>query len=673
MRLSLVCLCAVGAALATGCARNKDEVRVVKLRIDGVHKVSRSDLANGLALKHTPWWNFRKHRVFDELLIDGDRQRILRYYYARGYYNAEVTKSEVVPRKNKRKVEIHFKVDEGPATKLQNVLITGVEDLEPAANKAIEKLQLTLRPSQIFVHQRYLDLKERLIGALKDRGYPWADVDGQVYVDRASNLADVQLTLQPGPLSTIGDIEVVRSRPVERDPNAPAGTFRVGRVLEPSKQVAPELVREVFGVTQGSRFKLEDIELGRGKVTQLGVFSTVNLSYRTDPEHDDVVNIRLRVTDASLHELRLGGGFGIEALRNEVRLQLLYTKRNFFGGLRTFEMRLRPAYVVVPAVWQKIVRHGPAVTSDFVFTQPRLGYLTKLQATVGYDLGVEYAYQYHGPRAQLAMSRLLWRDRVQLGLSYNIQYLDFFATAPQILQDATQAGTMYGYTDPYRLAWLQQDFRVDLRDNVFDPRKGGYFEMIFEEGGPFTGSAFLYEKMKIGLRGYAPLGSRVVLAGRVEFGQLWSQGSEGTPITRRMVLGGGTTHRGFSEGRLSPQLPVTGGPALPIGGDQSVLFSLEARVDLVKLAGSMLAAAAFVDAGDVAAARRDTASGFAQNIDMRLLHTAVGGGLRYRTPIGTVRADVGVRVNRLSESTDGRLNPDPGSRVAFHISLAEAF
>lgn len=76
MRLSLVCLCAVGAALATGCARNKDEVRVVKLRIDGVHKVSRSDLANGLALKHTPWWNFRKHRVFDELLIEIGRAHV---------------------------------------------------------------------------------------------------------------------------------------------------------------------------------------------------------------------------------------------------------------------------------------------------------------------------------------------------------------------------------------------------------------------------------------------------------------------------------------------------------------------------------------------------------------------------------------------------------------------
>ena len=53
---------------------------------------------------------------------------------------------------------------------------------------------------------------------------------------------------------------------------------------------------------------------------------------------------------------------------------------------------------------------------------------------------------------------------------------------------------------------------------------------------------------------------------------------------------------------------------------------------------------------------------------------AVGGGLRYKTVIGTIRADIGVRVNRTAPcETDGTPNPDPGSRVAFHISIGESF
>ena len=666
---------AVGCVLVAlgACAQPPGELRVAKLRIEGVHNVDRRELVNGLALQPTRWWSFRKHRIFDELLIDGDRDRILRYYQAHGYFNAEVTGVETVPRSDKRSLEVVFVVEEGPPTKLEDIRVTGADDLPDEASAAIEAQQLKMRADQRFVHARYLEFKDRLLGVLKERGYAWATVEGAVHVDRSSNLADIDVALTPGRESTISEIEVMRAPPAEKDPGSSVGAFRIGRPLEAEQQVDPRLIENRFGITPGRRFRWSDLEEGHGRVMQLGVFSTVMLSYRQDPAHVDRIIVRLRVTDTSLHELRLGGGIGIEAQRNELRLQLLYIKRNFLGGLRTLELRVRPAYVVVPAVWAPIVRHGPALQSDLVFTQPELGVLSRLQLTLGYDVGVEHAYQYHGPRTQIAIARLLWHDRISLSLAYNFQFLDFFATSPEILSDPTHAGTMYGYLDPYRLAWLQQDFRIDGRDSVFDPRRGGYGEISFEEGGPYTGSAFTYEKMRIGARGYAPLGSRVVLAGRIEFAQIWSQGQDGSPITRRLALGGGSSHRGFSEGRLAPQVPVARGAPLPIGGDQSLLASLDLRVDLVRLAGNMLAAAAFVDAGDVGAARGDTVSGWARGVDIAHLHCAVGSGLRYRTPIGTVRADVGVRLNRLSARSYGRPNPDPGDRIAFHISLAEAF
>ena len=61
------------------------------------------------------------------------------------------------------------------------------------------------------------------------------------------------------------------------------------------------------------------------------------------------------------------------------------------------------------------------------------------------------------------------------------------------------------------------------------------------------------------------------------------------------------------------------------------------------------------------------------NLDLTKLHVAVGGGLRYRTIIGTIRFDLGVRLNRLEELTDTLENPDPGQRIAYHISIGESF
>jgi outer membrane protein assembly factor BamA len=168
----------------------------------------------------------------------------------------------------------------------------------------------------------------------------------------------------------------------------------------------------------------------------------------------------------------------------------------------------------------------------------------------------------------------------------------------------------------------------------------------------------------------------------VQFGQIFTQGDLGSPITRRFYLGGPSSHRGFNYNRLSPQVPsgLKGVDPIPIGGDQMLLAQLELRLNLFRLAGNWLAMAAFTDGGDVAAPScgtvecRQMIGNVPSSIDIANLHWAVGGGLRYKTVIGTVRLDVGVRVNRLSPfEPNGEPNPDPNQPVAVHISVGEAF
>jgi len=211
-------------------------------------------------------------------------------------------------------------------------------------------------------------------------------------------------------------------------------------------------------------------------------------------------------------------------------------------------------------------------------------------------------------------------------------------------------------------------------------------------------------------RFYIPAGKRVTFAGRVQFGFMFDQGDKGSPITRRLYLGGPDSHRGFNFNRLSYQVPA-GCPAvitqgigrscstkytlqpIPIGGDESFLVQGEIRVNIVKLAGNWLGFAAFIDGGDVSEPHVSAGTtkppalvGAQSGIDYSNLHWAAGGGLRYHTIIGTIRFDLGVRLNRLGACTDGGVadllthqcsagvpNPDPGQRFAYHISVGEAF
>ena len=101
---------------------------------------------------------------------------------------------------------------------------------------------------------------------------------------------------------------------------------------------------------------------------------------------------------------------------------------------------------------------------------------------------------------------------------------------------------------------------------------------------------------------------------------------------------------------------------IPLGGDASLLGSADLRLRVFGLFGYWLSLIGFFDAGDVVSD--------IDRLDLSRLHLAVGGSLEYATPVGSIRVGVGVRLNRLEDTGD---NPDPGQRIAFHLTLGGAF
>lgn len=651
---------------AAGCAHEAAEGRpwVHDVVLRGVHQVSGRELRHRLAIVETSWNPLAQRRYLDPFTVDDDRVRIESYYRARGYYGAKVTFAEVVPRKGGASVDVRFTIGEGLPTRINELLLFGIDDIEEPARTRSRKLDLFR--GDLFDDDLYVTQKESLAQTLEELGHPWAKVEGSVAVDRDQRLASIRLTATPGPWAAFDGIDV-------RDLSA--GTSGSASKIDPA------LVAGSAGVERGEPFSLRAMDAARGKTYGLGVFSSVRASWEAVPGRPDRVRLVLTVKESTRSELRLGVGLGLESQRNEARVQAIYQRRNFLGGLRTLQLKIAAAYVAIPSVWD-LHRHGPAGTVEAMLTQPTISFLSQVQWTVGYDVGVDYAYQFHGPRTSLGVLRLLARDRISLGLSYNFQLLEFFHTDAVILDDPAQAGRLFGYVDPYRLGWLQEDLSLDLRDTPVDARRGVYLKFSGEEGGVYAGGAFTYEKLSGEARGYLPLGSRVVVAARVEGGHIYTQGELGSPITRRFFLGGPSSHRGFNYDRLSVQVPsgLPGSPPLPVGGDEMFLGQAEVRVNLARLLGSWLSTAIFVDAGDVAAPSCGPSgcallpAGASTTINFSRLHWAVGGGLRYRTVIGTFRADVGVRLNRTTAfEPDGTPNPDPGQRVAFHLSIGEAF
>lgn len=699
LRGALLC-CAV---LFSSCAKSTGPYRpwVHKVYFHGVRKIKEKDLREKTAVVQSSWFPLLPKKYLDHPMVaEADRERITTYYQTRGFFSTKVVKVQVTPyKRNPQKplsdpeslvaVDVHYTIEEGTPTKLKTLSIEGLEPLgaEAAAVKSVVKI----KPEQTFEHEPYLYSKEALLYALRLRGYAFARISlADVAVERDAHTAAVHLVLDPGRPAVIGTGTV-------------SGTVKVD---------AQALLKHA-AIPTGDPYRPAIFEGIQGSLYSLGLFSTVRVEPQQNPTQPDVADVQIAVTEGPHRELRLGVGFGIESLRTEVHGEGLYTQRRFWGGLRTLQLTLQPGYAALPAVWARpIYRHGPMLMFKAELTQPDIwGPHSTLSLSLSYDVGVEYAYQYHGPSLRIGITRGFWRDRIRLGVAYNFQFLDFFNPDASIANNPSESGSRFGFVDPYRLGYLQQSGTLDLRDNSVAARRGFYLSMIAEEGGVYAGSAFDYQKLMPEARGYIPLGSRVTVAMRLLFGHIFVQGDLGSPITQRFYLGGPNSHRGFTYNRLSYQVcsgtplppkssdgmtvpivpiatrqPCNSDPAgfadfrrVPIGGDQMLLGQLELRVGIVRLFDNWLSLAAFADAGDVSAPHSSCASGkcppvaYADIIDIRKLHVAVGGGLRYRTIIGTIRFDLGVRLNRLSIVEDGIENPDPGDRIAYHLSIGESF
>ena len=126
------------------------------------------------------------------------------------------------------------------------------------------------------------------------------------------------------------------------------------------------------------------------------------------------------------------------------------------------------------------------------------------------------------------------------------------------------------------------------------------------------------------------------------------------PASERFFAGGDTTVRGFALDQLGAPDTIDR-DGFPIGGGGLVILNAEVRVPV----RGGLGVVGFIDSGNV----------FARTSDINLwrLRSSVGFGIRYKSPIGPIRVDVGIKARRYE--TAGRRE----SASEFHISLGQAF
>jgi len=215
-----------------------------------------------------------------------------------------------------------------------------------------------------------------------------------------------------------------------------------------------------------------------------------------------------------------------------------------------------------------------------------------------------------------------------------------------------------------RLSTIATNLTRDTRDNPLDAHKGILQTVEIDLSSSKLGSSVNFAKLTSQAAYYRPIFHNIVWANSIRIGLAQPFLNSRVPLSEAFFTGGGNTLRGFPLDGAGPQRQVqvcSSGSStdcsyiqVPSGGNEQLIFNSEARIPLPIKKG--LGMVVFYDGGNVfpRVGFHDFASLYTNN---------VGLGLRYATPVGPVRIDLGHNVN-----------PVPGVKsTQYFVSIGQAF
>jgi len=189
-----------------------------------------------------------------------------------------------------------------------------------------------------------------------------------------------------------------------------------------------------------------------------------------------------------------------------------------------------------------------------------------------------------------------------------------------------------------RIASLDVSLLRDTRDNPLDARRGRFWSLNLEIAPRLLASDLDFMKGMAQLFASRSFGPSLTWAQGYRLGLAHVFGDERLVFSERFKAGGSHSIRGFATDSVGPR-DFFGDPA---GGEALLVMNQELRYRLPAGLGGVV----FWDAGNV----------FAKASDLSLdLRHALGAGLRWESPVGLLRLDLGFPLDRLPDERAYRL------------------
>jgi len=633
-----------GELVITFAVTRGQQFKVATYEISGNASVPLSDFESLLRL--------RDGQPFASTRLDADVQTIEDLYHRRGYAAARVTTAvEIVtatPPPAQVPVSVRAVINEGPGTTLDAVTFSGNQALTDTTLRA----RLRLRPGAPYVPGQLAVDRDAIQLAYQDLGYENASVEAQPAFSQNDTHVAVTFVIREGPQVFIDHVLIV------------------GNVRTVTSTIERELQ-----VKAGDPFSLAAINESQRRLTALGLFRRARITEL--PGGETKRDLLVTIEEASPTTIGYGGGVEVgrvvvAAAEGEVagerfdvapRAFFEAGRRNVFGKNRSLNLFTSVAFHTQESAANVEYR------AIGTFREPRV-FNTAADAFINATIEQQRRSSFNFSRRSVSadIARRISRT-VSITTSYQIQRTSVF---DERLDDDDPAKPLIDRLFPnVRLSSFSSSLIRDTRDDAVDPSRGEYTSASGQLAGRAIGSEIGFAKGFFTAQLFRPIPhtNRIVFAGNARLGLASgfpreATGSDGQlqvirdlPQSERFYAGGDTTIRGFALDRVGTRhIPAQADDTLdadllPLGGNGLVIFNAELRAPV---AGG-LGVVGFLDTGNVFS--RVT------NIDLTQLRTAIGSGVRYKSPFGPIRFDLGFKINR-----------QPGEGLtAWFISFGQAF
>jgi outer membrane protein assembly factor BamA len=641
---------------------------------------------------------FASRGRFSRRLVESDAQSMRGLYQANGFLDAKVEAPTDDNYKGKEgDLFIHFNIQEGKQTRVASLTIEGnhvfneeelLSVIGSTRGQPYSDFGVTTDRDNILARYFNEGFPEARFAATADRVSPEAGAQKQ---DPSENDASFQQNghkagKEKEAKPQFEQAEAVRLvYRIEEGPQTRVRQIFTGGY----EHTRPGVVNREVHIKTKEPLREGDVVESQRRLYNLGVFNRVTIDPQnpsgTDPEKD----IAVLVEEAKRYTVAYGGGFEVQRLASTTsptggqfqaapRGILELSKLNLTGRADSLSFKLRGSTLQGRAL---LGYSAPTTFGNSHFSFQATAFAEKTR-----DINTFTQERYEGS-VQLT-------DQITplTTVLYRYAFRQVRVSNLQILSQEIPLFNQPTLVSQFGATWFR-----DSRDNPADASKGSFNSADFSDADTNVGSSASFLRFFFQNSTYYPIKRRFSFARSARFGLLVpyrdtislsfpnpapgqctatapSVGPTPTiiPLPERFFAGGGTSLRGFALNQAGPRDACTG---FPVGGQAILVLNQEFRFPMrLPYIGTSLGGAIFYDGGNIYS--RLTRISFRATLPAPVIalqnpalpqgptnlpvcvanctnelgyfaHT-VGLGVRYKTPVGPIRIDLGYQLNRPS-------------------------